>query len=53
MPRRALIGPWGHVDPVHGNPGPGVGILSEYVRWWDRWLKGIANGIDEEPALVA
>ena len=25
VPRRALIGPWGHVDPVHGNPGPSVG----------------------------
>ena len=39
--------------PGARQPGTGVGILSEYVRWWDRWLKGIANGIDEEPALVA
>ena len=53
MPRRALIGPWGHNDPVHGNPGPAVGILSEFVRWWDRWLKGIENGIDAEPMVVA
>ena len=52
-PRRALIGPWGHNDPVHGNPGPAVGILSEFVRWWDRWLKGIDNGIDREPTVVA
>ncbi len=53
VPRRALIGPWGHNDPVHGNPGPAVGILSEFVRWWDRWLKGIDNGIDREPTVVA
>ena len=25
VPRRALIGPWGHNDPVHGAPGPAVG----------------------------
>ena len=53
MPRRALIGPWGHNDPVHGAPGPAVGILGELVRWWDRWLMGIENGIDDEPMLVA
>ena len=53
MPRRALIGPWGHNDPVHGAPGPAVGILGELVRWWDRWLKGIENGIEDEPMVVA
>ena len=52
-PRRAIVGPWGHNDPIHGPPAPLVGILSEQTRWWDRWLKGIANGIDEEPMLVA
>ena len=53
MPRRALIGPWGHNDPVHGAPGPAVGVLGELVRWWDRWLKDAENGIDEEPVIVA
>ena len=53
VPRRALIGPWGHNDPVHGVPGPAVGSLGECVRFFDRWLKGIRNGIDEEPALIA
>ena len=24
----------------------------EQVRWWDRWLKGIDNGIDREPMLT-
>ncbi len=52
-PRRAIVGPWGHVDPIHGPPTPQVGILSEQTRWWDRWLKGVDNGIDAEPMLVA
>ena len=53
VPRHALIGPWGHNDPVHGVPGPAVGILGELVRWWDRWLKGVDTGIDDEPMVVA
>ena len=53
VPRRALIGPWGHTDPVHGVPGPAVGILDELVRWWDRWLKGVDSGIDDDPMVVA
>ena len=52
-PRKALIGPWGHVDPIHGPPTPQVGILGELTRWWDRWLKGIDSGIDDDPMLVA
>jgi len=53
VPRRALIGPWGHNDPVHGVPAPAVGSLGECVRFFDRWLKGIANGLDSEPQLIA
>jgi putative CocE/NonD family hydrolase len=52
VPRKGLVGPWGHNDPVRGIPGPPVGILQEQVRWWDRWLKGIDNGIVDEPMLT-
>ena len=52
-PRKALIGPWGHNDPTHGPPTPRVGILPELTRWWDRWLKGVDSGIDDDPMLVA
>ncbi|MEI7761110.1 MAG: CocE/NonD family hydrolase [Thermoleophilia bacterium] len=52
-PRKAVIGPWGHVDPIHGPPAPQVGILSEATRFWDRWLRGIDSGIDDDPMLVA
>jgi putative CocE/NonD family hydrolase len=53
VPRRALVGPWGHNDPVHGVPAPAVGSLGECVRFFDRWLKGRQNGLDSEPQLVA
>ena len=50
-PVKGLIGPWGHKYPHLGGPGPTIDFLEESVRWWDRWLKGIDNGIDQEPAL--
>jgi putative CocE/NonD family hydrolase len=53
VPRRGLVGPWSHRYPHLGEPGPAVGFLQDLVRWWDRWLKGIDNGIDREPMLRA
>ncbi len=53
VPRHALIGPWGHHDPVRGVPGPAVGILGELVRWWKRWLEGVDSGIADDPMVVA
>lgn len=50
-PRKGLIGPWGHKYPHLGGPGPTIDFLNEALRWWDRWLKGIENGIDKEPML--
>ena len=50
-PRKAMSGPWGHTYPHQGVPGPAVGFLQEILRWWDRWLKGIDNGVDREPVF--
>jgi uncharacterized protein len=50
-PRKALIGPWEHLWPEEGIPGPAIGFLQESLRWWDHWLKGIDTGIMEEPQL--
>jgi putative CocE/NonD family hydrolase len=50
---RALIGPWGHLYPESGAPGPAIGFLQECVRWWDRWLKDVDNGIEHEPKVRA
>lgn len=51
VPRKALIGPWGHRYPHLGIPGPTVGFLQEALRWWDYWLKDQATGIMNEPML--
>lgn len=52
-PRKAIIGPWGHIYPQDGVPGPAVGFLQEAVRWWDHWLKGRDTGVMSEPDLRA
>ena len=51
-PKKGLSGPWGHTYPHTGVPGPAIGFLPEALRWWDKWLKGIDNGIDREPEFV-
>ncbi len=51
-PKRVLVGPWGHTYPHIAVPGPQIGFLQDAVRWWDRWLKGVDNGIDREPPLL-
>ena len=51
VPRLGLIGPWGHMMPYEGVPGPAMDFLGEAVRWWDMWLKGIDTGIMQEPRL--
>ena len=53
VPRLGIIGPWGHVYPHDGVPGPAIGYLQEAVRWWDQWLKGKDSGIMNEPMLRA
>lgn len=53
VPRLGLIGPWSHGFPQETAPGPHIGFLQECVRWWDRWLKGIENGVMDAPVLRA
>jgi len=48
-PRKGLIGPWAHVYPHSGSPGPAIGFLQEALRWWDQWLKEIETGVLDEP----
>ena len=50
VPRKGLIGPWGHQYPQDkAPPGPWMGFLQEALRWWDHWLKGVDTGIMDEP----
>ncbi len=51
VPRKGLIGPFGHNFPDEAEVGPAIGFYFEEVRWWDHWLKGIDTGIMEEPML--
>jgi putative CocE/NonD family hydrolase len=51
VPRKGLIGPWGHQYPNDGNPGPAIDWMNEALRWWDHWLKGVDTGIMREPML--
>ena len=51
VPRKGLIGPWSHLYPHMGHPGPAIGFLQEAIRWFDTWLKGNETGIMEEPML--
>lgn len=51
-PRKALIGPWVHMPPDSAYPGPNVDYLHEMVRFFDYWLKGVDNGVMEEPPLT-
>ena len=53
VPRLGLIGPWAHLYPHDGKPGPAIGFLQEAVRWWDHWLKGRDAGVMNEPMLRA
>lgn len=53
VPRKGLIGPWGHAYPHIAAPGPRIGFLQECLRWWDFHLKGIDTGIMDEPILRA
>ncbi|OII14015.1 peptidase S15 [Curtobacterium sp. MCBA15_008] len=53
-PVKGIVGPWSHQYPDRGlAPGPSIGFLQETLRWWDRWLRGIDTGVEQDPALRA
>jgi predicted acyl esterase len=45
-PHRLLAGPWGHVDPSTGIPGPRIDFDAEMVAWFDHWLRGAGDHED-------
>lgn len=50
---KGLIGPWAHVYPHDGIPGPAIGFLQEAKRWWDQHLlgrPGVPDTTEDEPA---
>lgn len=52
VPHRLLAGPWGHMAPATALPGPRIDLVREMARWWDRHLRGLDNGLDDEPVAT-
>jgi putative CocE/NonD family hydrolase len=56
--QKLVLGPWGHTARStrrHRGRDFGPRALMDlqrlYLRWFDRWLKGVNNGIDKEPLV--
>lgn len=50
-PKKLLVGPWMHTLP-NVSPLEPIDFLSLALRWWDRWLRDTANGVDDEPPVT-
>jgi len=48
---KGIIGPWVHKYPHFAVPEPRIGFLQEALRWWDKWLKGIETGVENDPDM--
>ena len=59
--QKVVIGPWIHslggagVETVTGDVDYGdvvkLDLMNEHLRWFDHWLKGIDNGVADEPPV--
>jgi hypothetical protein len=52
IPVKAVLAPHDHSFPHRGSPGPPFEHRAEAVRWFDRWLRGVRNGVEDEPPLA-
>lgn len=49
---RVTMGPWSHAAPDSAmGVEQGRIVAAEQHRWFDRWLKGIQNGVDTDPPV--
>ena len=53
---KILVGPWAHggyrmADGKSVTFGDGIDLRAVHLRWYDHWLKGIENGIDQEAPI--
>ena len=47
---KGIVGPWVHKYPhLAGCTEPRIGFLQEALRWWDKWLKDIDTGVENDP----
>lgn len=50
-PKKLLVGPWMHTCP-DGSPYLPIEFRALALRWWDYWLKGLMNGLMQEPPVT-
>lgn len=50
---KAILGPWIHKYPHFAWPKPRMDFHAVALRFWDRWLKGINNGAEGDPQVIA
>ena len=50
-PLKVLMGPWAHLYPHEGVPGPRMDFINELIRFWDHCLKDKDSGLMDEPPL--
>jgi len=55
---KLVAGPWNHpglgkrqIGDIDFGPQAELDLTQLITRWFDYWLKGVANGVDEEPAV--
>ena len=56
--QRLIVGPWIHssenrdyAGEAQFTPDAALDLWAFHLRWFDRWLKGIDNGVDREPPV--
>jgi predicted acyl esterase len=50
VPKRLYLADFGHA-PAANPPGEAAHVLPEAREWFDRYLKGLPNGIDRKPPI--
>lgn len=58
QPQQLMIGPWGHavntsrqLGAIDFGDSALVDLPAIQLRWFDHWLKGIANGVESKPPV--
>jgi putative CocE/NonD family hydrolase len=58
-PHRLIIGPWTHggqgsnvTGEVEFTADAAIDLLGLRLRWYDRWLRGERNGVDDDPPVL-
>ena len=52
VPVKAILAPHDHSFPHRAGVGPSFEHRAEAVRWFDRWLRDVPNGVEDEPRLA-